>query len=1728
MASMKCKMCGGMIEIEAGTTVVECEYCGTSQTLPKTTDENVQNLFNRANLLRQKNEFDKAEAIYEKILESHPEEAEAYWGVILCKYGIEYVEDPTTYKRIPTCHRTSFESIISDEYYKKAVEYGDISQRILYESEARVIDGIQKGILAISQKEEPFDVFICYKETDANGKRTQDSVIANDIYYQLTNAGYKVFYAAITLESKLGSAYEPIIFAALNSSRVMLAIGTKPEYFSAVWVKNEWSRFLKMMRNDRNKLLIPCYRDMDAYDLPEEFAHLQAQDMSKIGFITDIVRGIEKVIGKNKPKNAEQAVPRRVEETPEPTKTVGVNVDNLLRRAYIFLEDGDWDSANEYAEKVLDINAECAEAYIIKLCAELKLTSEGEIANRDYDFEAHPTFKRAMRYAKGEYRQKLEGYIATIKNRAEEKRKSGIYSKATELLNGGSFDEAAALFGSISDYKDSAEQVKICAERKEIARKEEIYSIALERVKPKTADDVAIKKSIEELYSIVDFKDAEEKIRELNLRLDNWYAEKARAEEEALERAEAERRIREYKAEQRRIKVEKAKATAKKVAKIGVPSIIAAAVLVVLLFTLIIPTIRLNIADGYLTDGRYDEAVQVYEELDGFGDSDKRLKVVEAIKCIDKDNFKAGIEILLSAGVPVKLTCALEGGDFSGDNYVKQPVENSGVVALSEVTLLDEEAPDAVEYTFNTSEDFQDIKTPGRNGYSFVRWELDTHSYVIGEIFELSLKAIWSQNEYSIEYDLDKGSATGELKEKYYPEDKAFTLPILTRVGYTFLGWTGTELSEPTINVTIPEGSYGNRSYKANWAGTEYRVSLDADGGEVAEDTISVIFKSEFAIPTPTRTGYTFLGWFNGESKFEQTGIWNFATDISLKARWQANSYKLTFAPEGGSVNQTTMTVTYDSNVTLPTPTKTGYTFLGWYSGENKYESGKWNTASNVELVAKWKVNQYTVTLNPDGGSVSSGSITVTYGSSFTLPTPTRTGYTFLGWYSGTTLYESGIWNTASNVELVAKWEGNQYTVTLNPDGGSVSSGSITVTYGSSFTLPTPTRTGYTFLGWYSETKKYESGIWNEADNVTLKARWESKGLEYSSNGNGYTVDGIGLFKENALIIPSTYNGLPVTSIGNDAFYNCTRLTSVTIPDSVTSIGDSAFSACTSLTSITVDENNSHYKSIDGNLYSKNGKTLIQYAIGKQDISFIIPSGVTSIGEWAFSSCTSLVSVTIPESVTSIGNLSFSNCFKLVEVINNSTLNIVAGSSDYGDVARHAIEVHTGDSKIVKKDDYLFYTYNGVNYLVGYTGDDTELTLPESYNGENYAINNYAFRNCTSLTSVTIPDSVTSIGEWAFYSCDSLTSVTIGNGVTSIGDYAFCDCRSLTSVTIGNGVASIGDMAFYNCTSLTSVTIGNGVTSIGYNAFEDCDNLASVTIPDSVTSIGYRAFYSCGSLTSVTIGNGVTSIGSYAFENCTSLTSIIVGEGNTKYKSVDGSLYSKDGKTLIQYSIGKKDTIFIIPDSVTSIGDRAFYSCGSLTSVTIPDSVTSIGSSAFENCTSLTSVTIPDSVTSIGYRAFYYCTSLPGLTIGNGVTSIGDSAFSGCSSLTSVTIPDGVTSIGSLAFAYCTSLTSVTIPDSVTSIGDYAFYGCDNLTSVTIPDSVTSIGNDAFRNCNSLTSVTIGNGVTSIGYYAFEDCTSLTSIKYRGTQAQWNAITKGYFWNSNTGSYTITYNYTGE
>lgn len=688
-----------------------------------------------------------------------------------------------------------------------------------------------------------------------------------------------------------------------------------------------------------------------------------------------------------------------------------------------------------------------------------------------------------------------------------------------------------------------------------------------------------------------------------------------------------------------------------------------------------------------------------------------------------------------------------------------------------------------------------------------------------------------------------------------------------------------------------------------------------------------------------------------------------------------------------------------------------------------------------------------------------------------------------------------------------------------------------------------------------------------------------------------------------------------LTTLGGQAFYSCTSLTSVTLPASLTSIGSNPYGYCTSLSAIVVSSSNAVFCSVDGILFDKSQTMIIQYPAGKSDnITYAIPNSVTYIGSNAFAGCASLTNVAIPPKVITIGQGAFESCLNLTSLtIPASVTNIRMPLTFSYCPSLTAITVDSSNS-VYSSVDGVLCDKSQTTLIVCPAGKADGYIIPSTVT----SIGGFAFDSCSSLLTVTIPNSVTSIGVEAFEGCSSLASVTIPSSVTVIGFPAFDYCSGMTSITVdatNPTFSSVGGVLFdKNQTTLLecppgrvgSYTIPNSVTSIGNAAFASCRSLTSVTIPASVVSIGSSAFFVCSNLTSATFMGNAPSVQSHAFSNLASnfsmyffngatgfslptwqgypshsntaipptttsnpankevasgttatftatadggpapavqwqvsttgtdgvfsnitanstgttgvltLTGVTTAQSGYAYRAVftnNGGSCSTTAATLTVYPFAftaTSGTVAItafsgtvgalnIPSTinglpVTRIGNNAFQSCTTLTSVVIPDSVTSIGYSAFWGCTKLTSATIPTNITSIPSGMFISCSALTSVTIPNSVTSIGTSAFAGCKSLTSVLIPDGLTSIGNSAFQNCTGLTSITIPSGVTSIGSLAFQNCTGLTSVTITNGITTIGSNAFQNCTGLNTVTIPASVITIGSNAFQSCTGLTTI----------------------------------
>ena len=436
----KCKICGGTVSINQESGIVICDYCGTKQVLPQFTNDSTQVLYERGNHYLLQNEYDKAENIFNQLLSLNPQDPELYWDLVLCKYGVTFVCDPQTGKYIPTCNRTHFESIFHDKNYQKAIQFSTPEKEEVYKADAETINNIQKGILELSRKEKPFDIFISYKETDASGNRSKDSITAQNLYEKLSAEGYKVFFSRITLEDKIGTQYEPYIYAALSSSKVMLTVCSSKEYIEAPWVKNEWSRFLTLRQNDSSKTLIPLYYDMPKSDLPEEFAILSAQDMNTAGFEQELIRGIKKLI----PLPIMLAQRRK-----QMRKRLGI-ASAILGGILIVAGLISYPWLKSYV------------TYNKAYKAAMELYDNGSFVEAAAAFEEIPEFKNANKMKQ------------TAENSEKERIATEQYDAAMQLYYDGKYPQAAWAFRDINSFKDSAEMQK----KAEKAWRESVATIA--------------------------------------------------------------------------------------------------------------------------------------------------------------------------------------------------------------------------------------------------------------------------------------------------------------------------------------------------------------------------------------------------------------------------------------------------------------------------------------------------------------------------------------------------------------------------------------------------------------------------------------------------------------------------------------------------------------------------------------------------------------------------------------------------------------------------------------------------------------------------------------------------------------------------------------------------------------------------------------------------------------------------------------------------------------------------------------------------------------------------------------------------------------------------------------------------------------------------------------------------------------------------------------------------
>lgn len=1034
---------------------------------------------------------------------------------------------------------------------------------------------------------------------------------------------------------------------------------------------------------------------------------------------------------------------------------------------------------------------------------------------------------------------------------------------------------------------------------------------------------------------------------------------------------------------------------------------------------------------------------------------------------------------------------------------------------------------------------------------SFDHFTLDTYiSHTSGNIDgdgTLVLKLYYTRDTYNVNTDASKGgSVTGGGS---YPYEKNVTLTATTNPGYTFLGWfEGEKLVCAAASHTF--NADRSATYTAKWSAntdTVYKVEYYLENTEKSGYATPITVELNGTTDTAAEIDKVFDHFTVDETKSTLSGNINGDGSLVLKAYYTRNVYSISSSDSsiGTVVGEGSYAYGLNSFTASATPRGIGCIFVGWYSGNELLSTDtEYTFTIDRDVVAKFEIveemQNFNFTSTPTSCSITGikdktvTEITVpdyvtdiTYGAfsgcsvlkSITLP--------FIGKCAavneGETQYPLGY------IFGKEPYVGSMLTEQYNSNSSSKASYYIP----SSLTSVTVTQGNITYGAFYNCANLTNISIPQGATEIGAEAFRGCTGLK-------------------EIVIPES-----VHTINSYAFRGCSAITSVTIPENVTKIGNFAFYYCTALeeirfNAISVEDlsaNNCVFYSagsegvgirvIVGNKVTKIPEYLFYpgsaYSLPQRNpkiisLEFEDGSRCQSIGSYSFLSNASLISIAIPESVTEIGAYAFDNCTSVEEIyFNAASLNTKA-----------AVFPNSGGAK-------------GVRVVIGEAVTEipanmfqrcTNITSVEFHEESIcHSIENSAFSGCSRLAVIKLPNSISAIHQNAFSNCtaisyneygnghylgndtnpylalikakdDAITSLTVHENTVVILPYIIKNCLNLKEIRFNalelNDV-STANYIFYTDRNLSiDVIIGKDVTAIPANLFyistTGSSKIKSITFEEnsSCESIGDYAFALCTGITSIIIPDGVTYIGNNAFYGCTGLSSITVEPDNTAYKSIDGHLYTYDGKTLIKYATANTASSFTVPSSVTAIGNNAFQSCTYLTDVIIPSSVESIGDYAFSDCTKLKNANIPE-----------------------GLKTIGFCAFKGCSALTGVVIPNSVTSIGSSAFEKCVSLSTVIIGDNVTHIGTWAFSGCTGIVSVSIGNGVTTLGIRIFDGCTSLSDIILGNGITSIGGKALAGCTSLTEIKYRGTEEQWNSIPKDDSWNDKTGSYTVTYGYTG-
>ncbi|MBQ2471233.1 MAG: leucine-rich repeat protein, partial [Acholeplasmatales bacterium] len=1075
---------------------------------------------------------------------------------------------------------------------------------------------------------------------------------------------------------------------------------------------------------------------------------------------------------------------------------------------------------------------------------------------------------------------------------------------------------------------------------------------------------------------------------------------------------------------------------------------------------------------------------------------------------------------------------------------------------------------------------------PTKLGYTFGGWYIDSlttspYDFETGVTGNITLYAKWIPNTYIVTFNSNGGSSVSQQNIKH--GFKAETPQVPTKDGYQFVCWR-LEGSDDTFDFNTAITS--NITLVAVWAeiAREKRVvTLEANGGVIEFSSISVDYDTKISLdsmPSIEKEGYKFEGWYSNQelsTKFDfNTSI---KTNITLYAKWTINTYAITFnSNEGTAVDP--QTVNYNGFVTYPSnPTREGYQFQGWYSDTKMLVEYDFATpvTTSFTLYAKWTLvahDKYSVSFESNGGTDVITQTNIEHGGYATLPTaPTKTGYTFGGWYKDSLLETPYDFATpvTTSFTLYAKWTlvaHDKYSVSFESNGGTDVITQTNIEHGGYATLPTaPTKTGYTFGGWYKDSlleTPYDFAT-PVTSSFTLYAKWNVSKFNVTFK----TYAGEVLYETTV-----EYN--------QDATY---------VGDTPSKTGftfDGWDKALTGIKETTIIYAKFSHPILN---FSDNEQTKISGVKDKSITSVTIPNGIVEIGNGAFSECEELESIVIPNTVKVIGEEAFLDCYKLSSI--------------------------TLPNELEKISDYAFSRCSAL----------TAIDIPSSVG----SIGEGAFSGCEKLSSITLPEGLTEIAAYLFESCVSLSQFNVPSGVTRLGYSAFSN-TSIETFTIPNSVTVIDESVFYGCKALKSVSISTNIEEIPNSAFYGCSSLNNVTIPNSVTTIAGSAFYQCSSLVNIHLSDNLTSVGSQAFYMCP-IKSIVLPSSLEEIESMaffaNYSLLEVYNLSSLALTMNTTDNGYVAKYAKvihTSLDDESiyktidgfnfahfddkYYLTGALNItpiMTFPSSFLwddveiteyEIYKSAFENNTTIKEIVFNTGLKAIGQTAFNGCLNLRRVTLPSGLTTIGNQAFSSCpdlleiynlsslslvkgsinngyiaknaivihsssdaqsvivkdsqgyvfahyndmnylicyegdeveltlpssfmynentidsyainsyafydSNIKKITIPSNVTKILPGAFRLCRKLKDIVIAPGVTEIGSYAFYSC-GFESIEIPNTVTQL-DEIFPCCYSLKSVVLPNTITAINENAFRACDSLSKVYFKGTKAEWDAI----------------------